>query len=68
MMKIILTLLRDNHIFWTKNGKLYTVGNNEKGQLGIGNNDNKNKMWFISENSLVLPEYLVDFDYIIIHK
>ncbi len=26
--------------------------------------DSKNRMWFVFDNCLVLPEYLVEFDYI----
>ena len=28
-------------------------------------NDQKQRLWFVFDNALVLPEYLVEFDYII---
>ena len=28
------------------------------------NDDPKHKLWFIFDNNLVLPEYLVEFDYV----
>ena len=30
-------------------------------------NDSKQKLWFVFDNALVLPEYLVEFDYITNH-
>jgi len=27
-------------------------------------NDQKQRMWFVLDNALVLPEYLVEFEYI----
>jgi len=27
------------------------------------NNDSKHKLWFILDNNLVLPEYMVEFEY-----
>jgi hypothetical protein len=28
-------------------------------------NDSKQRLWFVFDNALVLPEYLVEFDYVI---
>lgn len=30
----------------------------------MNDNDEKHKLWFISDNNLVLPEYLIEFQYI----
>ena len=27
------------------------------------NNDSKHKLWFVLDNNLVLPEYMVEFEY-----
>ena len=28
------------------------------------NNDRKHKIWFVLDESLILPEYIINFDYI----
>ena len=30
----------------------------------IKENDQKQRMWFVLDNALVLPEYLVEFEYV----
>ena len=30
-------------------------------------NETKHKVWFIMDSSLILPEYLVEFDYLMIN-
>ena len=31
-------------------------------------NDSKQRLWYVFDNALVLPEYLVEFDYVVNHK